>query len=308
MTNDQDDKTMPLTTPLPTIAGPADGETPAPTAVLPEVSDDKTTVLPIDDQEPATMALTAAADTSNTTVMDAVDGDAAPRSDDPLHLRDVADIEPTESIDPIGPIRPTGPVEPTKPIRATAPLPMNATDTSSTIPLYTAVRSPQSGPFATDERNTPATGASEAVDASGTADSDASAAGAAFGVGQSGVADTGHSQSSAAGRSYAPTPGDPIPPITTPDGSAAQPEIIRKTGPSAATIMLGVCVLVLGVISALLGMYFPLGWILQSWTLDPRITAAIGFAAIGGILVLVAVIWSIASMISSRKRPAPEDK
>ncbi|NEG89677.1 hypothetical protein [Bifidobacterium aerophilum] len=305
MTNDQDDKTMPLTTPLPTVAGPADGETPAPTAVLPEVSDDKITVLPVDDQEPATMVLTTAADTSNTMVMDAVDGDAAPHSDDPLHLRDVADIEPTESIEPADP---TGTVEPTKPIRATAPLPMSATDTSSTIPLYTAVRSPQSDPFATDERNTPATGASEAVDASGTVDSAASAAGAAFGAGPSGAADTGHPQPPTAGQSYAPTPGGPIPPITTPAGSAAQPEIIRKTGPSAATIMLGVCVLVLGVISTLLGMYFPLGWILQSWTLDPRITAAIGFAAIGGILVLVAVIWSIASMISSRKRPAPEDK
>ncbi|MBW3078664.1 hypothetical protein [Bifidobacterium simiiventris] len=114
---------------------------------------------------------------------------------------------------------------------------------------------------------------------------------------------------SAAAAPSGPGAGDPRRPSTNPpyaqmpdDSTPPATAVVRRTGPSAATITLGVCVLVLGVLSVLLGAYFPLGWVIQTWTLDPRIAAAIMFAGFGGVLVLVAVIWSLATMLHGRKR------
>ncbi|MBT1160463.1 hypothetical protein [Bifidobacterium sp. SO1] len=139
-----------------------------------------------------------------------------------------------------------------------------AEDVSATIPLYTAAAQPQTA--ADQAGNNPSGPGAEA----------------------------GNPQPPSTNQPYIQVPGEPVRP----------PAVIRKTGPSAATIVLGVCVLLLGVFSVLLGEYFPLGWVMQSWmwVMDPRITAAIAFAGFGGVLVLAAVIWSLANMLHSRKQ------
>lgn len=103
----------------------------------------------------------------------------------------------------------------------------------------------------------------------------------------------------------ATVPPSQIPLYTAPSQSDPQPvapTVIRKTGPSVATIVLGVCVLVLGVAGVVFGWYFPISWMASwTWTTDPRVFAAVGFAVFGGLMVLVAVIWALASMVRSRK-------
>lgn len=75
----------------------------------------------------------------------------------------------------------------------------------------------------------------------------------------------------------------------------------RATGPSAATIIFGVCILLLGGVSVAFGWFFPVDWISWAWSADPRIAAAFAFASFGGLLVVIAIIWSIASLVRNRK-------
>lgn len=74
-----------------------------------------------------------------------------------------------------------------------------------------------------------------------------------------------------------------------------QPErsVIRKTGPSAATIVLAAFMLFFGVLVAAIALRFPNPVFPAMW-INPAIIVASACAALGGILVFVAVAWAIA--------------
>ena len=79
-----------------------------------------------------------------------------------------------------------------------------------------------------------------------------------------------------------------------------EPEIIRPTGASMATIVFGLLGVLLGAVMIALGVTFPAS-MLQWFDADPRVVVAIGFAGVGGVLVLVAIVWSVAKMLAPRK-------
>jgi hypothetical protein len=91
--------------------------------------------------------------------------------------------------------------------------------------------------------------------------------------------------------------------IQVPHEPRAQRPILQKTGSSVATIVLGSLLLVLGVIALVLGMQFPLT-LFSSFGADPRMMIALGCAAIGGVLLVVAAGWSLASFIRNRTMSA----
>ena len=79
-----------------------------------------------------------------------------------------------------------------------------------------------------------------------------------------------------------------------------EPEIIRPTGASMATIVFGLLGVLLGAVMIALGVTFPAS-MLQWFDADPRVVVAIGFAGVGGVLVLVAIVWSVAKLLAPRK-------
>ncbi|MBW3092708.1 hypothetical protein KIH79_07055 [Bifidobacterium sp. 82T10] len=80
------------------------------------------------------------------------------------------------------------------------------------------------------------------------------------------------------------------------------PQVIRKTGPNVAAIVFGVLGILLGSVTLLFGLDYPTN--LFFWLeADPRVVAAIACAVVGGALVLIAIIWSLATMIGSRSKP-----
>ncbi|RSX52800.1 hypothetical protein D2E25_1371 [Bifidobacterium goeldii] len=82
-----------------------------------------------------------------------------------------------------------------------------------------------------------------------------------------------------------------------------EPPVIQKTGLSSGTIVLGVFMLIIGLIGLIIGLYgVTLPLTLLSWISDdPRVLFAIGCASIGGLLILVAIIWSIIKVISNSR-------
>ena len=79
------------------------------------------------------------------------------------------------------------------------------------------------------------------------------------------------------------------------------PKVMRKRGPSGATIVFAVFMLLVGGVSLAMGLYFPLtsfNW----FTMDPRVAIAMGCAALGGLLIVVAIVWSLATLIHSHKQ------
>ena len=81
--------------------------------------------------------------------------------------------------------------------------------------------------------------------------------------------------------------------------------VIRKTGPSAATLTLGVFMLLVGAVAILFGVRFPNG-VLAWFDMDPRVMFAIGCAVVGGALILIAIIWSLAKIARNARTPHGE--
>lgn len=120
---------------------------------------------------------------------------------------------------------------------------------------------------------------------------------------------------------YGPNRPDAGPAYAAPAGPWAQPgagsnyvqvprdvpvrPVIRKTGPSAATLTLGVFMLLVGAVAILFGVRFPNG-VLAWFDMDPRVMFAIGCAAVGGALILIAIIWSLAKIARNARTPHDE--
>lgn len=76
--------------------------------------------------------------------------------------------------------------------------------------------------------------------------------------------------------------------------------VIRKTGPSVATIVFGVLLMLCGIVAVMLAYGFP-ATLLPGLGADPRVVAAIGCGAFGGILVVVAVVWAVMRIIRPKR-------
>ena len=85
-------------------------------------------------------------------------------------------------------------------------------------------------------------------------------------------------------------------PVETPN----ERPVIRKTGPSAATIVFGVLLILIGAAALGLGIGFPTT-VLSGFGADPRAVVAIVCGIIGGLLILVSVIWAVARIVGSMR-------
>ena len=313
-------KTVPLetttTTPLPRVT--SDAQDTATLPVTPDTVPIQTSVVKNDDTETAadtkvlhtvadsatTAVIASVADTTNTAVMDIPDdptvavpaepklalhdeptltlpADSASDDDtnvDSLHLADVADIDDVQPVF-------SGATVDSTPVDSAD---QAASTTSSVAPEGASAASPiASGENSVREESSAAqsiplytanpAAASGSISATGTT------------AGQPPM----WSQSQQSQSQPQPQPTGDQSSVHQSDTAADAP---RKTGPSVATIVLGTCVLLLGAVSLA-----PIGWLSWSWSTDPRVTAAVAFAVFGGLLVLVAVIWSLASLLHHRK-------
>lgn len=87
-----------------------------------------------------------------------------------------------------------------------------------------------------------------------------------------------------------------------PRDEAAEPAeaaVIRKTGPSAATIVLGVILILVGAAVLAFAVRFP-SWV-PDFDVDWRVAAALTCGVLGVLFILVAVIWSVAGLLRRRK-------
>ena len=169
---------------------------------------------------------------------------------------------------------PTSPTAPDTPDSSSDAVTDDQADTANTIPLYAAAPPLQA-----------ATEGSVAGD--GQTGQDARQRNAYH---PHGYAAAGYRDATGSGTPYA-QPYVYVPP------QGAQPEqLLRKTGPSAATIIFGALMLFAGVITLLLGLRFP-NMILPQLRADPRVFVAVICAVAGLILVAVAVAWSLSKLI-----------
>lgn len=83
--------------------------------------------------------------------------------------------------------------------------------------------------------------------------------------------------------------------------------VIRKTGPSAATIVLGVLLVLIGAMVLAFGIGFPVT-ALPGLGADPRAIMAIVCGIVGGVLIVVAIIWAVARIIGSMRHKDDESR
>ena len=83
--------------------------------------------------------------------------------------------------------------------------------------------------------------------------------------------------------------------------------VIRKTGPSAATIVLGVLLVLIGAMVLAFGIGFPMT-ALPGLGADPRAIMAIVCGIVGGVLIVVAIIWAVAWIIGSMRHKDDEPR
>lgn len=83
--------------------------------------------------------------------------------------------------------------------------------------------------------------------------------------------------------------------------------VIRKTGPSAATIVLGVLLVLIGAMVLAFGIGFPV-MALPGLGADPRAIVAIVCGIVGGVLIVVAIIWAVARIIGSMRHKDDEPR
>lgn len=83
--------------------------------------------------------------------------------------------------------------------------------------------------------------------------------------------------------------------------------VIRKTGPSAATIVLGVLLVLVGAMVLAFGIGFPMT-ALTGLGADPRAIVAIVCGIVGGVLIVVAIIWAVVRIIGSMRHKDDEPR
>ena len=92
----------------------------------------------------------------------------------------------------------------------------------------------------------------------------------------------------------------PQPFVQVPPQRPMERPVIRKTGPSAATIVLGVLFAMVGVFTMVFGYQTPIATL--DFSLDMRALLGVSLGIIGGGLVLVAVVWGIVSAMKTKSR------
>lgn len=103
--------------------------------------------------------------------------------------------------------------------------------------------------------------------------------------------------------------GAPIAPayVQVPVEAHRERPVIRKTGPSAATIVLGVLLVLIGAMVLAFGIGFPMT-ALPGLGADPRAIMAIVCGIVGGVLIVVAIIWAVARIIGSMRHKDDEPR
>ncbi|WEV72053.1 hypothetical protein [Bifidobacterium sp. ESL0790] len=76
----------------------------------------------------------------------------------------------------------------------------------------------------------------------------------------------------------------------------------QPTGLSGMTILLSLLPLFLGVVALIVGIWFPIPLLPSMGGTDPRALAALVLAVLGGLLILVAGVWGLASAIRSHRQ------
>lgn len=98
----------------------------------------------------------------------------------------------------------------------------------------------------------------------------------------------------------------PQPFVQVPSQPVTERPVIHKTGPSGATIVLGVLLAIMGVIAIVFGMETPI--LSLNLVADSRMMVGVIFGAVGGGLVLIAIIWGLVGLIRSKSRSAEGDE
>ena len=83
--------------------------------------------------------------------------------------------------------------------------------------------------------------------------------------------------------------------------------VIRKTGPSAATIVLGVLLVLIGAMVLAFGIGFPVT-ALPGLGADPRAIVAVVCGIVGAVLIVVAIIWAGARILGSMRHKDDEPR
>lgn len=86
-----------------------------------------------------------------------------------------------------------------------------------------------------------------------------------------------------------------VPRETVPD---EEPPAIRKTGPSAATITFGAILLLIGGLAMAFAVQFP--WWAPQFAYDWRVAIALGCGALGAVLIVVAIVWSVIGLLRKK--------
>lgn len=77
-----------------------------------------------------------------------------------------------------------------------------------------------------------------------------------------------------------------------------EPPVIRKTGPSAATITFGAILLLIGGLAMAFAVQFP--WWAPQFAYDWRVAIALGCGALGAVLIVVAIVWSVIGLLRKK--------
>ncbi|MFC5222555.1 hypothetical protein [Bifidobacterium leontopitheci] len=86
---------------------------------------------------------------------------------------------------------------------------------------------------------------------------------------------------------------------------ADAPASRRPRGPSVGTIALAACLFVVGGVAVMIGLPFPdlaLTWMRS----DPRILGVVILSLVSVVVIIIAVIWSVATIIYNMTHPTPE--
>lgn len=73
--------------------------------------------------------------------------------------------------------------------------------------------------------------------------------------------------------------------------------IIRPSGPSGATITLGVCIALIGAMAVMWGLKSPM----DLWGVDPRLLAVGTIGGLGLVLIVIAFVWAIVRLVQGAK-------
>lgn len=89
--------------------------------------------------------------------------------------------------------------------------------------------------------------------------------------------------------------------VQVPSQMPGEPPALRKTGPSAPTLVLAGMMIVITVVAAAIAWRFPEPLIPNLWN-NPALTASVIFAAFGVILLIIAIAWAAGAGIHALTR------